>query len=77
MIEWALRRKMVPEGMVEAIMDLYTETKTRVKTVAEISKDFDIRVGGHQWSILSPLLFIVVMDEVAKKIRNGVPWELG
>ena len=26
-IEWALRRKMVPERMVEAIMALYVETK--------------------------------------------------
>ena len=31
----------------------------------------------YQGSILSPLLFIVVMDEVTKKVRNGVPWKLG
>jgi len=76
-IEWALRRKMVPERMVEAIMALYVETRTRVKTVAGVSTDFDIGVGVHQGSILSPLLFIVVMDEVTKEVRNGVPWELG
>ena len=38
MIEWALRRKMVPERMVEAIMALYVETRTRVKTVAAKSE---------------------------------------
>ena len=59
-IEWALRRKMVPERMVEAIMTLYVETRTRVKTMAGVSKDFDIGVAVHQGSILSPLLFIVV-----------------
>ena len=63
--------------MVEAIMALYVETKTRVKTMAGVSKDFDIGVAVHQGSILSPFLFIVVMDEVTKKVRNGVPWELG
>ena len=76
-IEWALRRKMVPERMVEAIMALYVETRTRVKTMPGVSKDFDIGVSVHVGSILSPLLFIVVMDEVTKKVRNRVPWELG
>ena len=67
----------MPERMVEAIMALHAETRTRVKTVAGVSKDFDIGVGVHQGSILSPLLFIVVMDEVTKEVRNGVSWELG
>ena len=47
MIEWALRRKMYTERMVEAIMALYVDTRTRVKTVAGVSKDFDIEVGVH------------------------------
>ena len=54
-IEWALRRKMVPERMVKAIMALYVETKTKVKIIAGILQDFDIGVGVHQGSILSPL----------------------
>ena len=54
-------------------MALYVETRTRVKTVAGVSKDLDIGVGVHQGSILSPLLFIAVMDEVTKEVRNGVP----
>ena len=58
---------MVPDRMVKAIMALYVETKTRVKTMAGVSTDFDIGGGVHQGSILSPLLFIVVMDEVTKK----------
>ena len=62
-----IKKKMVPERMVTAIMALYIETKKRVKTVAGVSKDFDIGVGVHQGSILSPLLFIVVMDDVTKK----------
>jgi Reverse transcriptase (RNA-dependent DNA polymerase) len=75
-IEWALRRKGIPEQMVAAIMAWYMDSKTRVKTMAGISKELDILVGVHQGSVLSLLLFIVVMDEVTKEIRKGVPWEL-
>ena len=75
-IEWALRRKMVLKRMVKAIIALYIETKTRVKTVAGVSKDFDIGVGVHQGSILSPLLFIVVMDEVTKDMEFHGSWDM-
>ena len=39
---------MAPERMVEAITALYIETKTRVKTAAGVSMDFDIGVGVYQ-----------------------------
>ena len=38
--------------------------------------DFGIEVGGHQGSLLSPLLFIVVMEEARKECRVFDPWEL-
>ena len=75
-IEWALRRKGIPERMVAAIMALYVDSRTRVKTLAGISKELDILVGLHQGSVLSPLLFIIVVDVLTREIRKGVPWEL-
>ena len=30
----------------------------------------------HQGSVLSPLLFSIVMDVVTKEARSGLPWEL-
>ena len=75
-IEWALRRKEIPERMVRAIMALYAGTTSRVKTTAGTSGEFDIGVGVHQGSVLSPLLFIIVMDEATKNVRTGTPWEL-
>jgi hypothetical protein len=75
-IEWALRRQGVPERLVEAVMALYVGTSSRVKTVVGTSEQFDIDVGVHQGSALSPLLFITVMEEATKHTRGQGPWEL-
>jgi len=71
-IEWALRRKGLPERIVDAVMALYVNSRTRVKAMAGVSEEFNILVGVHQGSVLSPLLFIIVMDELIKEIRKGV-----
>ena len=39
------------------VMSLYVESRSRVKTVAGTSEAFDIRVGVHQGSALSLLLY--------------------
>ena len=44
-IERALRRKGIPDSMVKAIMALYAETTSRVRTGGGISEEFDIAVG--------------------------------
>jgi len=75
-IVWALRRKGIPEIMVEAVMALYVNSRTRVEAMTGISEEFIILVGVHQGSILSTLLIIIVMDELTIEIRKGVPWEL-
>ena len=35
------------------------------------SERFDIGVGVHQGSTLSPLLFVIILEEVSKDIRKG------
>jgi len=62
--------------MVDSVMALYVNSRTRVKAMAGISEEFNILVGVHQGSVLRPLLFIIVMDELTKEIRKGVPREL-
>ena len=63
---WALRRQKVPERFVSAVMSLYAESRSRVKTVAGTSEAFDIKVGVHQGSSFSLPLFITVMEEATK-----------
>ena len=63
-IWWLLRRKGVLEREIKAIMEMYTNIETSVKVKYTRSDLFDVKVGVHQGSILSPLLFALVMDEV-------------
>ena len=40
------------------------------------SRAFNIRVGAHQGSVLSPLLFIIVLEALSREFREGLPMEL-
>ena len=35
-----------------------------------------MKVGVHQGSVLSPLLFVAVMEVVTRGVKEGLPWEL-
>ena len=52
------------------------EASTAVKMEEGLSDWFNVKVGLHQGSALSPLLFIIVMDVITKKVKGGLPWEL-
>ena len=51
------------------------EDCTVVRTDAGLSESFEIKVGLHQGSVLSPLLFAAVMDVVSSEARS-LPSEL-
>ena len=48
--------------MVRAVMSLYDGAKTRVRVGSAYSKEFEVKVGVHQGSVLSPLLFATVVN---------------
>ena len=75
-IWWSLRRKGVLEKDIKAIMEIHTNIEISVKVEYTRSESSDVKVGVHQGSILSPLLFALVMDEVTKDIRKGVVKEM-
>jgi hypothetical protein len=75
-IWFALRRSGVPEELVEWVRLLYQDPKSRVQAAAGTSKDFQITVGVHQGSALSPLLFILVMDAITRDLHQQPPWTL-
>ena len=57
-------------------MSLYEGCKTAILVDRELSSSFSVKVGVHQGSDLSPLLFIMVMDVLTEDVRDGSLMEL-
>ena len=36
---------------------------------------FEVKVGVHEDSVLSLLLFVIVLEALPREFRSGVPWE--
>ena len=75
-IWWALRKLSVPEWLVRTVQAMYKEAKSAVRINSSVSAEFNVSVGVHQGSVLSPLLFIAVMEALSQEFRTGCPWEL-
>jgi hypothetical protein len=73
---WALRYMGVGEGVIQVIKSMYDGVKTSVRCTSGQTELFEVKVGLHQGSVLSPLLFIIVMEALSRKFRGSVPWEL-
>ena len=74
---WALRQMDVDEWLINAVKSMYKNAKTSVKVNGVGGRDFPVEVGVHQGSVLSPLLFIIVMEALSKRFDDrGLPWEL-
>ena len=73
---WALRSLGVEEWAIRVIQGMYTDVRSRVRVNGQYSEEFGVGVGVHQGSVLSPLLFILVLEALSREFRTGVPWEL-
>ena len=62
------------ERYVTIIQYIYNDCETLISTRAGDVEYFKVRVGLHQGSALSPLLFILIMDVLQKAIGMEPPW---
>ena len=75
-LEWAKRKKGIPEVLVRSVMSLYDGTVTRVREDSELSEEFEVNVGLLQGSVLSPFPFALMDDVVTEFDREGALCEL-
>ena len=72
-IWWALRKLGAEEWIVRLVQGMYANARNRVGE--RYSEEFEVKVGVCQGSVLSPLLFIIVLEALSGEFCSGVPWE--
>ena len=70
---WAMRKLGVDEWLVKIVQSMYTNARSRVRVNDSLSEEFSVKVGVHQGSVLSPLLFIMVLEASSIQFRTGCP----
>ena len=67
----AMRWKGVSEKFVAAIQDMYQGTMTVIRTPVGNSPPVPTKVGLHQGSAISPLLFTIVLDYCTRRMTKS------
>ena len=71
-----MRKLGIDEWLVRLVQSMYKDVRSRVRVCDGYSEEFGVGVGVHQGSVLSPLLFIIVLEALSREFRTGCPWEL-
>ena len=72
-IWWALCKLSIDEWLVRLIQSMYENARSRMHVGCNLSEEFSVRVGFHQGSCLSSLLFIMVLEALSQEFRKGCP----
>ncbi|CAG9118026.1 unnamed protein product [Plutella xylostella] len=73
----ALERKGIPMKIINLIRALYDNSSCRVLHSGKLSDPIKLRAGVRQGCLLSPTLFIILLDEVLRKAtesQKGIKW---
>lgn len=69
----------IPEKLLNIIKSLYRDTRCQVIHRGKPGRQFRVETGVKQGCILSPLLFIIVLDWVMRKANvkaRGIQWNM-
>ena len=66
----------IPEWIVRVIQVMYQNARSQVRVNNLFGDVFDVQVGVYQGSVLSLLLFIIVLEALSQEFHTSCPWEL-
>ncbi|KAK3517926.1 hypothetical protein QTP70_027537, partial [Hemibagrus guttatus] len=73
---YCIRKSGVAEKYVRVVQDTYERSRTVVRCAVGQTEEFNVEVGLHQGSALSPFLFAIVMDQLSEEVRQESPWTM-
>jgi len=71
-----MRERQIPDKYVRLIQDMYKGGITAVRSSVGMTNQFEVKVGVHQGSALSPFLFTIMMDTITEELREKPPWSM-
>ena len=73
---YCMRKSGLAEKYVRIVQYMYDGSTTAVRCAVGVTEGFDVKVGLHQGSALSPCLFAMMMDRMTDEIREEAPWTM-
>ena len=71
-----MRKLNVDEWLIETIMALHEFSNSAVRVKNTVGNKFNVNVGIYQRSVLSHLLFNMVIETLSREVRSGLPQEM-
>ena len=75
-IWWVIRKLGIEEWFVQFVQAVHNNTRRKVRVSNTYSDEFGVKVGFHQDSVYTPLLFIIELEALSREFCTGTPWEL-
>ena len=66
-------RKLSIDEWIVKLEGMYENVQSCVCVCKGLSDEFEVKFGVHRGSVLSPLLFIIVLDALSPEIRRFQP----
>ncbi|KAK3542201.1 hypothetical protein QTP86_018486, partial [Hemibagrus guttatus] len=73
---YCMRKSGVAEKYVRVVQNMYERSRTVVRCAVGQTEEFNVEVGLHRGSALSPFLFAIVMDQLSEEVRQESPWTM-
>ena len=73
---WALRKLLDQNGSSKSYRNCNYNLSSKVRVESSYGDSYGVNVEIHRGSVLSPLLFIFVLEALSQEFCTGRPWEI-